>query len=263
MSDLAISKPVGRILITNDDGINAPGLKVIEDIARTLSDDVWVFAPDGNCSGYGRSLTLGKDLKVTEHGHQRLSCDGTPTDCMILAINHFMKDHKPDLVLSGVNLGMNIADDITCSGTIGAAWEAVVHHIPAIALSQKYDRQRMDLDDPRCFEAAIAYGPQLVRDLIDTGWPEHIIMNVNFPSVSAEDVKGRKAVSVGRHKVADDILTGEGEGDNTFRIGNWKLKDQLASETDVGAVFDGYISICPLSIDMTDHSYLQSMAKSA
>lgn len=141
-----MAKPVGRILITNDDGIDAPGLKVLEDIARQFSDDVWVFAPDDNCSGYGRSLTLGKDLNVTHHDHQRMTCDGTPTDCMILAINHFMKDHKPDLVLSGVNLGMNIADDITCSGTIGAAWEAAVHNVPAIAMSQKYDRSRMDLD---------------------------------------------------------------------------------------------------------------------
>ena len=257
-----MAKPVGRILITNDDGIDAPGLKVLEDIARQFSDDIWVFAPDDNCSGYGRSLTLGKDLKVTHHGHQRMTCDGTPTDCMILAINHFMKDHKPDLVLSGVNLGMNIADDITCSGTIGAAWEAAVHNVPAIAMSQKYDRKRMDLDDPRVFDAAITHAPKVLQQLLDEGWPKHIVMNINFPSVTADDVKGQKAVTVGRHKMSDDVLSGEG-GENTYRIGNWNLREHLPMETDVGAVFDGYIAICPLSIDMTDYKFLNQLSQSA
>jgi len=263
MSDATGNKPIGRILITNDDGIDAPGLAVLEDIARTLSDDIWVFAPDDNCSGFGRSLTLGRDLKVTTHGEHRLTCDGTPTDCMILAINHFMKDHKPDLVLSGVNLGMNIADDITCSGTIGAAWEAAVHNVPAIAISQKFDRTRMPLDDPRVFDAAIAHAPALLKQLLDEGWPKHIIMNINFPSVPADEVKGIKAVTVGRHKASDDVLPGEGEG--TYRIGNWNLREGLSAESDVGAVFDGFIAICPLSIDMTDYRHLDAlkMAQSA
>ena len=256
-----MSKPVGRILITNDDGIDAPGLKVLEDIALTLSDDIWVFAPDDNCSGFGRSLTLGKDLTVTHHGHQRITCDGTPTDCMILALNHFMKDQRPDLVLSGINRGMNIADDITCSGTIGAAWEAAVHDVPAIALSQKYDTKRMDLDDPRVFEAAIAHGPSVIKDLLAEGWPDHVVMNVNFPSLDPKDVKGRKAVTVGRHKASDDVMPGEG-GQDTYRIGNWNLRTSISAETDVAAVFDGYIAICPLSIDMTDYSHLDILAKS-
>ena len=133
---------VGRILITNDDGsINAEGLVVLEELAHQLADEVWVIAPDDNCSGYGRSLTLGRDLHITPRsGDKRYTCDGTPTDCIILAINLLMKDTPPDLVLSGVNFGMNVADDITRSGTIGAAWEATVHRVPSIALSQKYDK---------------------------------------------------------------------------------------------------------------------------
>lgn len=250
-------KPIGRILITNDDGIDAPGLAELEKIAHELSDDVWVFAPDGNCSGFGRSLTINRDIKVTDHGNNRFSCDGTPTDCIILSMNHFMKDHRPDLVLSGINLGMNVADDITCSGTIGAGWEAVVHDVPALALSQKYDRRRMELDNPEVFSASRHHATPLIRDLWNEGWPAHVLMNINFPSVDAKDIKGRKAISVGRHKAADEIAKGQEDG--SYRIGMWRLRENLDPETDVGAVFDGYITICPLNINMTDYNHLPAI----
>ena len=247
-------KPFGRILITNDDGIDAPGIAVLEEIANSLADDVWVFAPDGNRSGAGRSLTITRDLNVTHHGGNRYSCDGTPTDCMILALNHFMKDERPDLVLSGINLGMNVSDDITCSGTIGAAWEACVHNVPAIALSQKYDRKRMELDNPLNFDASRTYGAAIILELVSRGWPEHVVMNVNFPSMDAADVKGVKAVHVGRHKAADDLeKTSHEEGPSgSYKIGMWRLRDDLHPVSDIGALFAGYIAVCPLSIDMTD-----------
>ena len=245
---------VGRILITNDDGIDAEGLVVLEAIARELSDDVWIVAPDGNCSGYGRSLTLGRDLNLKNHGKNRYTCDGTPTDCIILAINMLMKDTPPDLVLSGVNYGMNVADDITCSGTIGAAWEATVHRVPSIALSQKYDSKNLKAMD-ESFEAARAYGVSVVTQLLDQGWQHHVIMNVNFPSIPATEVKGIKSVSVGRHKQSDEVQDGETEGH--YRIGLMRLSDDLDPETDVGALMDGYITICPLNLDMTDHDQIE------
>ncbi|HCV62134.1 MAG TPA: 5'/3'-nucleotidase SurE, partial [Alphaproteobacteria bacterium] len=117
---------VGRILISNDDGIDAMGIEVLEAIAREIADEVWVVAPEGNCSGFGRSITLKREIRATRVGDNRYTCDGTPTDCVIYAVNHLMAETPPDLVLSGINLGMNISDDITCSGTIGAAWEAAV-----------------------------------------------------------------------------------------------------------------------------------------
>ena len=245
------SKPFGRILITNDDGIDAPGIAELEKIADVLADEVWVFAPDGNRSGAGRSLTITRELKVTNHGDNRYSCDGTPTDCMIIALNSVMKDARPDLVLSGINLGMNVSDDITCSGTVGAAWEAVVHNVPAIALSQKFDRKRMELDNPEVFSASRHHAVNVIKTLAERGWSDDVVLNVNFPSFYANEVKGMKAVHVGRHKAADDVLINE-EDDTLYKIGMWRLRDHLDPESDIGALFEGYITICPLAINMTD-----------
>jgi 5'-nucleotidase len=251
-------KIINRVLITNDDGIDASGLAELEKIAHQLAHDVWVFAPDANRSGTGRSLTVNRDVKVNDHGDNRYSCDGTPTDCVILAMNHFMKDAVPDLVLSGINLGMNVADDITCSGTIGAAWEAVVHGVPAIALSQKFDRHEMDphleSNHGEIFSASRHHAGQVIRDLCAEGWPEDVLMNINFPSHAADDVKGRKAISVGRHKASDEIMAGADEG--SYRIGMWRMRKELDPQTDVSAIFDGYITLSPLRINMTDYDHL-------
>lgn len=252
------TKPFGRILITNDDGIDAPGLIELEIVANALAEEVWVFAPDGNRSGAGRSLTITRELKVTNHGNNRYSCDGTPTDCMIIALNSIMKDCRPDLVLSGINLGMNVSDDITCSGTIGAAWEAVVHDVPAIALSQKYDRKRMELDNPEVFSASRHYAVDVIKELISRGWADDVVLNINFPSFYADDVKGIKAVEVGRHKAADDVLINPDDPD-FYKIGMWRLRDDLDPNSDIGALFAGYIAICPLSINMTDKASKASL----
>ncbi len=249
---------INRILITNDDGIDAAGLAELEAIANSLADEVWVIAPDGNCSGFGRSLTITRPLKVTKHTESRLSCDGTPTDCIILALNHLMKDARPDLVLSGINLGMNVADDITCSGTIGAAWEAVVQGVPAIALSQKFDRKKMDLDNPQVFSASRHHGGAIIKKLLKQGWPDNVVMNVNFPSVPYDAVKGVKAATVGRHKLSDDVTKTADE--DMYQIGMWRLRNDIDDpNTDVGSVFDDYITLCPLRIDMTDDEYLPKL----
>jgi len=255
---ISSSGRVGRVLITNDDGIDARGLAILEGIARDIADEVWVFAPDDNCSGYGRSLTLKRELKVSHHGDRRMTCDGTPTDCMILALNHFMNESRPDLVLSGINLGMNVADDITCSGTIGAAWEAVVHGVPAIALSQKYSME-IPRDNPDVFAAAEAHALNVIRMLIDEGWPDNVIMNVNFPSLPADEVKGVKPITVGRHKNSDDVLPGSGE--NTYRIGMARQRLKVEEGTDIGALLDGHIAVCPLSINMTDRDFLGTLTE--
>jgi 5'-nucleotidase len=245
---------VSRILITNDDGIHAAGLKVMEDIANQLADEVWVFAPDGNCSGYGRALTLTRDLKVTRHEDKRYSCDGTPADCMVLALNHFMAKHTPDLVLSGVNLGMNIADDITCSGTIGAAWEASVHGIPAIALSQKINRQNMPLDPIDAYQITQDEATPLLQNLIKRGWQDDIIININFPS---DKPKGTKAFQVGRHKASDEIVPSDAE--NAFRIGLLRQRRQVMQNDDYYGVMNDYITVTPLALNMTHQDTLHEL----
>ena len=177
---------------------------------------------------------------------------------MIIALNSVMKECRPDLVLSGINLGMNVSDDITCSGTVGAAWEAVVHNVPAIAISQKYDRKRMELDHPEVFSASRDLGVDVIKMLMAKGWAHDVVMNVNFPSFHADDVKGIKAVHVGRHKAADDVLVNEND-ETLYKIGMWQLRDNLDPNSDIGALFDGYIAICPLAINMTDQSMKASL----
>ena len=249
---------VGRVLLSNDDGIDAMGLGVLEAMARDIADEIWVVAPEDNCSGFGRSITLKRDIRGKQLGERRYTCDGTPTDCIIYALNHLMGDRPPDLMLSGVNLGMNISDDITCSGTIGAAWEATVAHIPAVALSQRYD-PGSPAETHDTYDNTRRHGPGLLDKLLKRGWPEHILMNVNFPSVAADRVAGVRAVGVARHKVSDEII--QGAGDHTYRIGRQRQKTDLDPESDIGALLEGYVTVCPLSIDMADYALVEELGK--
>src|SRR5277367_973059 len=156
-----------RILITNDDGIHAPGLAVAEKIARVLSDDVWIVAPETEQSGASHSLTLTMPLRLRQIETQRFAVTGTPTDCVMMAIAEVMAKARPALVLSGVNRGSNLADDVTYSGTIAGAMEGCALGIPAIALSQSYGfGERQDVD----WSCAEAHGPGLVRKLVEVGW---------------------------------------------------------------------------------------------
>ena len=136
-----IFKKIDRVMLVNDDGIDAPGFEVLKTIAQEIANEIWVFAPKKDKSGAGRSITLRNDIKVIKREERVFEVDGTPTDCVILALNHFMKSEKPNLVLSGVNAGRNAADDVTYSGTVGAAWEATVLGVQGIALSQMYDKK--------------------------------------------------------------------------------------------------------------------------
>ena len=247
--------PLKRILITNDDGIRADGLKVMEAIAKQLAEELWVFAPDENCSGLGRSLTFTRDLTVNQHGARRFSCDGTPADCMVLALNHFMAESMPDLVLSGVNLGMNIADDITCSGTIGAAWEAVVQGVPAMALSQKINLNHPAPTPIDAYAITNHEAVPLLKDLIANGWQKDVIININFPALPP---KGIRALQVGRHKDSDEVQIGEGA--NAFRIGLLRQRRQLTKNDDFAGIMNDYITVTPLALNMTHHDTLNDLS---
>src|SRR5215472_15610663 len=167
-----------RILLTNDDGIYAPGLGVLEEIARQLSDDVWIVAPETDQSGVSHSLSLNDPLRLREVDARRFAVKGTPTDCVIMGVRHLMHDAAPDLVLTGVNRGQNAAEDVTYSGTIAGAMEGTILGIPSLALSQAYsaaNRQKPHWDTAR------AHGPAQIRKVLAEGIPRDVLVNVNFP----------------------------------------------------------------------------------
>jgi 5'-nucleotidase len=241
-----------RILCTNDDGIHAEGLISLEKIARALSDDVWVVAPEIEQSGASRALTLSVPLRVRKLDDRRFSVTGTPTDCVELAVQDLITDGKPDLVLSGVNRGQNLAEDVTFSGTVAGALQGMALGIPSIAMSQA---MRIFHDEEQPFYAtAEAYGPGIVKRLMEEGWPaSEVVMNINFPDIAPEEVK---AVEVTRQGFRDfKHMHAERRTDLRGRDYYWMgFKGQLsnpAAGTDLRAIYDGKISVTPLHIDLT------------
>lgn len=245
-----------RILLTNDDGIHAPGLNVLEEIASQLSDDVWVCAPAEEQSGAGHSLTLHHPVRLREHGEKRFSVTGTPTDAVNLALRKLFPGGKPDLVLSGVNAGENLGDDITYSGTISAAMEAALAGIPAIGLSQAFRESGPG------FEAATHWGANVLRPLIDVQMAKRTLVNVNFPPLAAADVKGIRVVRQGFHDYDRGSLA-EGtdpRGRKYYWFGLQDAEHTLDHGTDLEAVDDGYIAVTPLQLDLTHHSAISNLA---
>lgn len=249
-----------RILVTNDDGIHAEGLAVLERIAGALSDDVWVCAPEFEQSGASRALTLSEPLRVRKIHQHRFAVMGTPTDCVMLAIQNLIEGKRPDLVLSGVNRGLNAAEDVTMSGTVAGAIEAMALGVPAIALSQRMAYGPAEAPPP--FEAAEAFGAGLVARLVELGWPREVILNINFPAKSAEEVK---AVEVTRQGFRD-VLTRYAEqrtdlrGRDYYWLGYRAAAQAPAEGTDLRAADEGRISVTPLHIDLTHKPTVRSLA---
>ncbi len=169
-----------KILLTNDDGIRAPGLAVLERIARQFTDDIWICAPDEEQSGMGHALTLTRPVRMRKHDDRRFSVTGTPTDAVTMGLRKVI-DAPPDVILSGVNRGANLADDITYSGTVSAAIEGALAGVRSIALSQVYAREGMADDVP--FDAAIEWGAKVLGPLLDSPLPARTLVNVNFPAL--------------------------------------------------------------------------------
>lgn len=246
-----MSRPVSakRILVTNDDGVHAPGLEVLEAIAREISDDVWTVAPEFEQSGAGHSLTLTQPLRLRRLGEKKFAVQGTPTDSVMLAVNHIMKDHKPTLVLSGVNRGANIAEDVTYSGTIAGAIEGTLTGLPSIALSQAI-RPRPERTN---WSASRTFGTRIVSELIATGWPEEVLINVNFPACDADDVKGIKVTEQGRRDLGGLVIEERTDtrGFPYYWFGLSREPGKPGHETDLKRVRSGWISVTPLHLDLT------------
>ncbi len=245
-----------RILITNDDGINAPGLRSLEKIAGYISDDVWVVAPEHNNSGAGHSLTLRRPLRIRRVAERRYAVDGTPTDCVLLALQHIIADQPVDLVLSGVNHGGNMAEDFTYSGTIAAAMEATLFKVRAIAMSQVFKH-----GEPIRWATAEAYGPNLVQRLSRMSWAEDMLVNVNFPDCEPDEVQGFRVTAQGKRKLGDDLVERlDPRGEPYIWIGALREDPQRGEGTDLAAVHDRYVSVTPIHMDMTHRPSFAQLA---
>ncbi len=248
------NKPL-RILISNDDSIYAQGIKVLERIALTLTDDVWVVAPLSEQSGAAHSLTLNRPLRIKQQGERRFSVDGTPTDCVMMALSQIMKDQPPTLVLSGVNHGGNLGEDVTYSGTVAAAMEATLLGIPSIAFSQVCQDECIFENSP-----AEHYGPEIVRHLIQAGWPANVLININFPDTSPQEVQGVRIVKQGLRNIRDNIVKSKDpHGRPYYWVGGPRDDSPTEEETDLEAIHEKAIAVTPLHLNLTHDSALEQL----
>ncbi len=247
-----------RILVTNDDGIHAPGLVAAEKIARALTDDVWIVAPETEQSGASHSLTLSMPLRLREIDPRRFAVTGTPTDCVMMACAHVMKDAAPTLILSGVNRGSNLADDVTYSGTIAGAMEGCALGIPSIAMSQSYGFEPKSEIRWSCGET---HGPALIRKLVETGWPSDVLMNINFPDCEPGDVKGTEITMQGKRDMQTAALDRriDARGFPYFWIGFKRVRSNPPIGSDLRAIYEKRISVTPLHLNLTERDVMQSL----
>jgi 5'-nucleotidase len=246
-----------RILLSNDDGISAHGLVVLEKIARSLSDDVWIVAPASEQSGAGHSLTLHHPLRPIKVADRRYTINGTPTDCVLVAINYLMKDHPPDLVLSGVNMGVNLGEDVHYSGTVAAAMEGALLGYRAIAFSQDFD----DADNVP-WTAALRFAPDIIRQACAVGWSKQVLINVNFPNLDPDAIKGVAVTRQGKHKIGDELMhRHDPRGKPYIWIAGRRVADAHADRTDLNLVASGHVSVTPLNIDLTHHKTMADLTR--
>jgi 5'-nucleotidase len=250
-----------RILLTNDDGIYAPGLDVLETIARQLSDDVWIVAPETDQSGVSHSLSLNDPLRLREVDARRFAVKGTPTDCVIMGVRHLMEDGAPDLVLAGVNRGQNVAEDVTYSGTIAGAMEGTILGIPSFALSQVYSVATRK--QPH-WDTAIKYGPDLIRRILAEGVPRDVLINVNFPDCPPEEVRGIAVTTQGKRD--QELLRIEARHDGRGNPYYWLMfarreRAAPANGTDLSAIAGCRIAVTALRLDLTDEPFTTRLAQ--
>ena len=252
-----------RVLLTNDDGIYAPGLAALETIAAELAGpngDIWIVAPSHEQSGVAHCISYTHPMLMTQAGEKRFAVQGSPADCVLAGLHEVMRDAPPDIVLSGVNRGNNSAENALYSGTLGGAIEAALQGIPAFALSQYYGPQNLPLDNP--FEASETHGAALLRQLIDR-LPEtepdyRLFFNINFPPVPASAVKGARIGPQGfRQNTRFSVQPQSSPAGKRFlwvKGGNQQIP--TADGTDAALNLDGYISVTPMRADLTAYDAL-------
>ncbi|WP_315832866.1 5'/3'-nucleotidase SurE [Bradyrhizobium prioriisuperbiae] len=251
-----------RILCTNDDGIHAYGLKIVEEIARELSDDVWVVAPELDQSGVSHSLSLNDPLRLREVGPRHFAVRGTPTDCVIMGARHILGDKKPDLILSGVNKGRNVAEDVIYSGTIAGAMEGVILGIPSFALSQEFG---IDSRHNPHWDTGRKLGPDIIKKVLAAGIPKDTVININFPNCAADDVNGVTVARQGKRNQGflriDERR--DGRGNPYYWIGFERLAniDPPGEGTDLAVLGTHHVSVTPLLLDLTADAFSAKLAE--
>lgn len=248
-----------RILLTNDDGIHAEGLAALERIARTLSDDVWVVAPETDQSGLAHSLSLSEPLRMRKVSDKHFALRGTPTDCVIMAIRQVL-DKKPDIILSGVNSGSNVADDVTYSGTIAGAIEGTLQGVRSFALSQAYVYENGARIVP--WEVTETHAPALLGKLLDVDLPDGTFLNLNFPNCRPDEVAGTEVTAQGN--LAFNVQVEEradGRGFPYYWLKFGERSGIFRPGTDIQALKQNRISVTPLKLDLTDYSAQDRVAR--
>ena len=249
-----------RILVTNDDGIHAEGLDVCEKIARKISDDVWVIAPEYDQSGVAHSLSLNDPLRLRQVAERRFAVRGTPTDCVIMGARHVLNGKGPDLLLSGVNRGRNAGEDVIYSGTVAGAIEGTVIGVPSLALSQAYASRS---GRPPYWETSLRHAPDIIRRVVKAGMPRDVLINVNFPDCPPDDVR-RIAVTAQGRRGQERLQIDErkdGRGNPYYWIAYVRHGFVKAPEgTDLAALEDHCIAVTPLRLNMTDEPYMTQLA---
>ena len=259
-----------RILITNDDGYSADGIKILYEIAKNYTSDVWIVAPEYEKSGASHALTFIKDLTLKKQDENIYSVNGTPSDRVVIALENVLQDKRPDILLSGINSGVNVAEDVTYSGTIAAAMEGVIRRVPSIAISQNYD---LGKKNEISWDVSKAFLDKVLDSVSATGWDFNSLLNVNFPQCNVNEVNGIEVTSQGNRET-DDLVLWKKEN-NLFRIGlqrrlgeSSKPKNNILNKpidgvmTDVVALTSNKISITPLHLDLTHAASIEILRKS-
>lgn len=254
--DLPADLSQARVLLSNDDGVNAPGLKILKRIAKEVAGDVWISAPEAEQSGAGHSLTLRRPLRLHKAGPKKYYVDGTPTDSVLLGLRKVLRDTPPHLVLTGVNRGANLGEDVTYSGTIAAAMEATLLGFPAIAMSQCFIR-----GEEVPWDTAATHGPALIKRLVAIGWPRNVLININFPACAPDQVTGITVARQGQRQLGDQL--GERvdmRGEHYYWIGPLYDGEVTIPGTDLHAVRQNRIAVTPLHLDLTHDATSTALA---
>ncbi len=241
-----------RILISNDDGINSEGIHKLHETLKKLGE-VYIVAPDRDQSAVSHSLSLFRPLRLDKISEYVYAVDGTPTDCVNLAINGILRGKKPDLVVSGINKGENLGDDITYSGTVSAAMEGTLLGIPSVAISL-VGRGEFN------FDHALDHAESIAKYVLEKGLPKDTLLNVNIPNIPAREHKGIMITKQGKRLYDEPIVEKvDPRGKKYYWIGGDELGYVHIEQSDIVAVRDGYISVTPITLDFTKHNFIQTL----